>query len=75
MHALQERLYSWLGGLRASDVCGGLIHKLSESGLASQQRMKLEALRVSAFSSGQSPCVACHRHPVDIVCDSTADWS
>ena len=49
MHALQERLYSWLGGLRASDICGGVIHKLSESGLASQQRMKLEALRVSAL--------------------------
>ncbi|CAK0737369.1 hypothetical protein CVIRNUC_000901 [Coccomyxa viridis] len=42
-----ERLYSWLGGLRASDICGGVIHKLSESGLASQQRMKLEALRES----------------------------
>ena len=49
---LQERLYSWLGGLRASDICGGLIHKLSESGLASQQRMKLEALRVSILFSG-----------------------
>ena len=43
---LQERLFAWLGGLRASDICGGLLAKLSEHGMASQQRMKLEALRV-----------------------------
>ena len=42
----QERLYAWLGGLRASDACEGLLVKLASSGLASQQRAKLEALRV-----------------------------
>ena len=57
--ALQERLYSWLGGLRASDICGGIIHKLSEGGLASQQRMKLEALRVSGLFSACAQCMAC----------------
>ena len=43
---LQERLFAWLGGLRASDICGGLLAKLAEHGMANGQRMKLEALRV-----------------------------
>lgn len=42
----QERLYSWLGGLRASNACNGLLTKLADLGLGTQQRMKLEALRV-----------------------------
>ncbi len=42
----QERLYAWLGGLRASDACAGLLNKLADQGLGTQQRMKLEALRV-----------------------------
>lgn len=44
--SVQERLFAWLGGLRASDICGGLLAKLSEHGMANGQRMKLEALRV-----------------------------
>ena len=46
MLVFQERLFAWLGGLRASDICGGLMAKLSEQGMNNQQRMKLEALRV-----------------------------
>jgi hypothetical protein len=42
----QERLYAWLSGLRASDACAGLLMKLADQGLGTQQRMKLEALRV-----------------------------
>jgi hypothetical protein len=56
----QERLYAWLGGLRASDACGGLLVKLASSGLASQQRAKLEALRVRGSGvSGFSCMRAC----------------
>ena len=44
---LQERLYAWVGGLRASTACNGLLAKLADMGLGTQQRMKLEALRVS----------------------------
>ena len=52
--AVQERLFAWLGGLRASDICGGLLAKLSEHGMANGQRMKLEALRVRLLHPFQS---------------------
>jgi len=58
---LQERLFAWLGGLRASSTCGGLLSKLSEYGMANQQRMKLEALRVLHVDLSHLPLEALHR--------------
>ncbi|KAK9915975.1 hypothetical protein WJX75_006823 [Coccomyxa subellipsoidea] len=49
-----ERLYSWLGGLRASNACNGLLTKLADLGLGTQQRMKLEALRESLLQQENS---------------------
>ena len=60
--ATQERLFAWLGGLRASDTCGGLLVKLSEHGINNNQRMKLEALRVRLppLPSMLTPPFPCH---------------
>jgi len=60
--ALQERLFAWLGGLRASNTCGGLLSKLSEHGMANQQRMKLEALRVLHVDPSHPSLKALHQH-------------
>ncbi len=60
MLAVQERLFAWLGGLRASDICGGLLAKLAEHGMANGQRMKLEALRVRL--SCHLPYLSCEPH-------------
>ncbi|CAL8470385.1 g9927 [Coccomyxa elongata] len=49
-----ERLYAWLGGLRASNACNGLLTKLADMGLGTQQRMKLEALRESLLQQENS---------------------
>ncbi len=60
IHNVQERLYAWLGGLRASDACGGLLVKLEGQGLAPQQRTKLEALRVRRHVS--PACMETHEN-------------
>ncbi len=57
---LQERLYAWLGGLRASNACKGLLYKLTDLGLSSQQRMKLEALQVRLLSEHASDQPLCY---------------
>jgi hypothetical protein len=44
-----ERMYAWLGTLRASDACQGLLSKMEET-LAAPQTRKLMALKVELLA-------------------------